>query len=300
MSATYVLVAGHSGVAELVKAAVGLGQPVIAIVAGSAELASQLATDGVDKVIWFGEPGDKPLEAFAAEAGRIVAAEPGVVFGGRRPAERVLLGAVAAAISAPVITGATKITQDAGQTVVTQEVYGGVALATTAFNGPVALLLDGGAAVTGGGAAPVETAATTPLPITVTELRPNVVSEADLASAARVVSVGRGLKAKEDLGLIEALAQALDAEVSCSRPLAEGLEWLGRDRYVGISGQRVTPDLYLAVGVSGQLQHLGGMRGSGMVVSINTDAEAPIRAESDFILTGDLYRLVPAITAALG
>jgi len=115
-----------------------------------------------------------------------------------------------------------------------------------------------------------------------------------------VVGVGRGLKAKEDLPLIEGLARAFKAELGCTRPLAEGLEWVARDRYIGISGQQIAPRVYLAVGISGQLQHIGGCRNSELIVSVNTDKDAPIVAQSDYVLTGDLYALVPALTAALG
>jgi electron transfer flavoprotein alpha subunit len=172
-------------------------------------------------------------------------------------------------------------------------------LETRSYDGPVAIVLDGGAPLTGGGGASVEQVAASPAAVTVTGLRPNEVAAADLGAADRVVSVGRGLKAKADLAIIEALATAFKAELGCSRPVAEGLDWVARDRYVGISGQQISPQVYLAVGISGQLQHMSGCRGSQLIVSINTDSDAPIVAESDYILTGDLYALVPALTAAL-
>ena len=99
--------------------------------------------------------------------------------------------------------------------------------------------------------------------------------------------------------MINELAQALNAEVACTRPLAEGLDWLPRERYIGISGANIRPDLYLGVGVSGQVQHMIGMRDSRVVVAINKDKEAPIFAQADYGIVGDLYEIVPALIKAI-
>lgn len=99
--------------------------------------------------------------------------------------------------------------------------------------------------------------------------------------------------------MVEELAKALDAEIACSRPLAEGLGWLSRDRYIGVTGQHVHPDLYVAVGISGQLQHVVGCRDAGTVVVVNCDAKAPYFGECDYGIVGDLAQVVPALTAAL-
>ena len=96
-----------------------------------------------------------------------------------------------------------------------------------------------------------------------------------------------------------ALADALGAEIACSRPLAEGTAWMTKDRYVGVSGMRVSPDVYVALGISGQVQHTSGMAGSKIVVAVNSDAEAPIFQISDYGIVGDIYDVVPALTAAL-
>lgn len=300
---SYVLVAGHAGVAALIAAAAGLGGPVVALVAGPRSLAEQVACAAVDQVVWFGEPGDQAVESFAPAVARVVAEQPGIVLGGRRPAERVLLGWAAAALAAPVVTGVTGVTgivADGGQVVVTHGVNGGIAVATTAFEPPVAIQLDGGAVPSGSGSAPITEVAAAPLPIVVESVEASRAGETDLTAAPRVVGVGRGLRAREDLALVEALADALDAEIGCTRPLAEGLDWLPRDRYLGVSGQHIAPELYLALGISGQLQHVAGTRAAGTVVAVNTDPKAPIMAEADYLLAGDLYTLVPALLKALG
>ena len=138
-----------------------------------------------------------------------------------------------------------------------------------------------------------------PLGLRVIETRTHGFDQADLGAAYRVIGVGRGLKAKEDLAMVEGLAQALEAEIACSRPVAEGLNWMGKDRYIGSSGAHIAPQLYLAVGISGQLQHMVGVTGAETIVAINSDPNAAVFQQTDYGLVGDLYQLVPAITAAL-
>jgi len=99
--------------------------------------------------------------------------------------------------------------------------------------------------------------------------------------------------------MANALADALGAEIACSRPLAEGTAWLSKDRYVGVSGMHVSPDIYVALGISGQVQHTSGMADSKIVVAVNNDENAPIFQISDYGIVGDIYEVVPALTAAL-
>ncbi len=137
------------------------------------------------------------------------------------------------------------------------------------------------------------------LPIRIVQSSPASSDRIDLGAAVRVVGIGRGLKAKADLAMIDDLAVAATAEVGCSRPLAEGLDWLGKDRYIGVSGENIAPDLYFAIGISGQLQHMVGVREASTIVAINSDPKAPVFADADYGLVGDLYQLVPALIEAL-
>jgi len=120
-----------------------------------------------------------------------------------------------------------------------------------------------------------------------------------LAGAASVVSVGRGLRARDDLAMVEQLAQVLGAQIGCSMPVADDLGWVPKDHYVGRSGQQVSPRLYLALGISGAPQHLEGIRGAKVVVAVNSDPQAPIFRRADYGVVGDLYEVVPALIDAL-
>jgi electron transfer flavoprotein alpha subunit len=120
----------------------------------------------------------------------------------------------------------------------------------------------------------------------------------DLSSANIIVSVGRGIKDKENLPVVEKLAQALGAELAASRPICDN-GWLPMERQVGSSGQTVAPKLYIACGISGAIQHLVGMKGSRTIVAINKDPNAPIFEVADYGIVGDLFEVVPALTEAV-
>lgn len=120
----------------------------------------------------------------------------------------------------------------------------------------------------------------------------------DLGSAQFIVAVGRGIKEADNLPLINDLAAALGAEIAASRPICDN-GWLPIERQVGSSGQTVAPKLYLAVGISGAIQHLVGMKGSQCIVAINKDAEAPIFEVADYGIVGDLFEVVPALTESI-
>ncbi len=120
----------------------------------------------------------------------------------------------------------------------------------------------------------------------------------DLTAAEIIVSVGRGIKEKDNIHVVEELAQALGAELAASRPICDN-GWLPMERQVGSSGQTVSPKVYMAVGISGAIQHLVGMKGSKTIVAINKDANAPIFEVADYGIVGDLFEVVPALVEAV-
>jgi len=124
--------------------------------------------------------------------------------------------------------------------------------------------------------------------------------DVNVEDAEIIVSCGRGFKDKNDIKLVQDLADVLKGKtVGCSRPIAADLKWLSEDHWIGLSGHKVKPKLYIAAGISGQIQHIAGMRDSGIVVAINKDPEALIFKSSDYGIVGDLYEVLPKLTAAV-
>lgn len=301
MNTTYILLPGDGPTSELVCLGRATNGTLALICVGTREQAERSARAGVDRVIWVGAEEGVPNEAYARPVADLVAKDPGPVIAGRDPASRVLLGSVVANLGVPVIVGPRHIESD-GQTVrASCEAFGGIVSQLVEVQGPVGFLADGGIPIEDQEPAPIDIHASdaADLPIKVVSLQGSEGKTGQLNSADIVVAVGRGLRTQEDLALINQLVEALGAELGCTRPLAEGLGWLDRDRYIGISGQHVGPKLYLALGISGQLQHVSGARDSDVIVAVNTDADAPIAAESDFFLAADLYDVVPALVAEL-
>ena len=157
-------------------------------------------------------------------------------------------------------------------------------------------------AVKRGSPGPVTPMAVTLDPVAIRQMPEAPFTEArqavDLGQADRIVAVGRGIKSQENIAIAERLARALSAEVAASRPICDS-GWLPMDRQIGSSGQTVAPKLYVALGISGAIQHLVGMKGSRTIVAINKDADAPIFEVADYGIVGDLFEVVPAIVAEL-
>jgi electron transfer flavoprotein alpha subunit len=120
----------------------------------------------------------------------------------------------------------------------------------------------------------------------------------DLGQAERIVAIGRGIKSQENIAVAERLAKAMSAEIAASRPICDS-GWLPMDRQIGSSGQTVAPKLYVALGISGAIQHLVGMKGARTIVAVNKDADAPIFEVADYGIVGDLFDIVPALVSEL-
>lgn len=282
------IIAVEPEIAALIEHGRAVGGSVVAVTVGGTPVA------GVDRIVDVPLAEGVPAEAAAPAVAAAVAAEAGdVVLAANKPAERVLAGAVAARLGAPYLHGLKKIGQGSAEL----SRFGGIALETVSFDTAVVAVLDGGAAPEGEAPA-AETASGEYYEATVTGQDKVDVSSANLGSAKRIVAAGRGFKAEEDLKLAEELAAAIGAELACSRPLAEGADWMSADRYVGVSGQSVAPDLYIAVGISGQIQHTVGMVDSKVVVAVNNDDKAPIFEGADYGIVADLYEALPAIVEA--
>lgn len=138
-----------------------------------------------------------------------------------------------------------------------------------------------------------------PSAVKIVERKPKEKVAKDITEARVIVCAGRGFDKKEDLALARELADALGGELGATRPLTEEVHWLPEDLCIGLSGVQVKPELYVGLGVSGQVQHMTGVRGAKVVCAVNRDENAPIFALADFGIVGDLYEVVPKIIEEL-
>jgi electron transfer flavoprotein alpha subunit len=213
--------------------------------------------------------------------------------------------AVAERLDRPLATDAVAIDVDDGL-VVTRETNGGKTEATIAVDGAAAVVTTRPGewpAAEGSGGASVEVADVdideSAVGTTTQGFQEVGAGDVDITEADVLVSVGRGIEEAENIPLIEALADALDATVSASRPIVDN-EWLPKDRQVGQSGKTVQPDVYMAIGISGAVQHVAGMKGAGTIIAINTDPSAPIYDIADYGIVDDLFDIVPALIEEFG
>lgn len=303
MNDAWIIVTEEKQVAALTAAARGMGGKVIAVVVGQRGLAVATAATAPDEVKWIETAPGAAIEAYGTAVAALVAAgAPKAVVTSVSAEGRVLAGAVAAKLRAVVIPGGLKLSAVGEKTVVECAHLAGKVINTIETNAPVVTFFAGDDdAVSGCTPAPITTipaGATADIRIEKTE--PAAGAGAGITKAAVVVSIGRGLKKKDDLGIIQELATALGAEIGCSMPVADDLGWVEKERYVGRSGQHIAPRLYLAIGIQGAPQHMEGVRDAKVVVGINNDPEAPIFKSADYGIVGDLYEVVPALQAALG
>jgi electron transfer flavoprotein alpha subunit len=300
MSRVYVFSENLQLAAELVTTAATLGE--VHVVCLGAAGAATLAGAGATSVVALEGDQSRP-EAYAPALAHLV---------GERGGDLLLVGATVSgweiAARAAAILGIGLVSEATALRAVPDGawcseriMFAGGAVQTETWTGPaVVTIAQGQAAAASGGAVDVETV------VVATDSRVRVVartarerSGTDLASAARVVCVGMGLKKVEDLALAGDLADALGAEIACTRPVAEDREWLPVEQYIGISGVKVRPDLYVGLGVSGQVQHTIGIRDAKVVVGINTDPDATLFAVCDYAVVGSLYEIAPLLAAAV-
>jgi len=212
---------------------------------------------------------------------------------------------LATALQTTAISDAIGFRSEAGKLLFTRQMFQGKFVADVSFagNGPCFVTFQNGSyradkVEAGAAAAPVETV-NVEIPDGIIRNKPEeVFKEAkqavDLTQAEIIVSVGRGIKEQKNIDLAKQLADALGGELAASRPICDN-GWLPMDRQIGSSGQTVAPKLYLALGISGAIQHIVGMKGSRSIVAINKDSEAPIFEIADYAIVGNLFDIVPPL-----
>jgi electron transfer flavoprotein alpha subunit len=299
---------------EVIAAAQQTGVPVKVAVLGSGlgASAAEVAAASVAEVVTVDLPA---LASYTADgyvlalAALIEQEQPALVFLPHTYQTRDFAPALAARIGRPLVTDVTAVSKHGDAFTYSRPIFQGKLNADASVSGPAPHIVTfqigafrADAAARGASPAPIR-----PSTIAVDASNIRQVPEApfkeakqavDLSQAERIVAVGRGIKGQEHLALAQQLAQAMGAEIAASRPICDA-GWLPMDRQIGSSGQTVAPKLYVALGISGAIQHLVGMKGARTIVAINKDPEAPIFEIADYGIVGDLFEIVPAMVAEL-
>ena len=277
------------------------GGEAVVLTTGDTDQGFRFGAGKVIKVVGLGGFAVEPYKAALVQA--VEAVKPDVVLVGATKRGKELAPRVAAALRVGYMTDCTSVDIVDGRVVVERLTYGGSTVARETCTSSPAVVsvpprtyVKPEASDRSGEVIELKVEAAESR-VKSLERRPKPKASADLESASIIVSAGRGFKAKEDLKLLKELAEALGAQMGCTRPISADLGWM--DQWVGISGKKVKPSLYVACGISGTIQHAAGIRDSQIIVSINSDESAGIHGLSDYSIVGDLYKVVPALTKAL-
>lgn len=285
-----------------------LGMGVSAAVLGSgSDAPGKLGEHGADRVYVIDDPGLEGLAVdVTADALAQVAREAGatviLVASTRRGKE--LAPRLAQKLGAGCVSDVSSLALDGSTLVAGRYAFGGNTVAVETLGTEVKVFavmpktFEIGPLTAGAGEVVSPAIALRPSAVKLVERRAKEGDAVNLEDAERIVGIGRGFNKREDVDLGRELAAALGAELSCTKGLAD-FGWLGEDRIIGLSGAKTKPDLYLSVGISGQIQHTVGISSSKLIAAVNTDKDAPIFQLADYGIVGDLYEVVPALIEKL-
>lgn len=292
--------------AELCAGLKPLAATTTAVMFGNKPAAEAAAACGADRLVYCPVSDEGAPEDYAKAIAEEIKKVPGafvVLHNSIRG--RCLAGKLGVLLDTAVITTVGELAPEGDTLVCRRAVYGGTAQSSEVFTTPYAVItMNSGVFGDEFAALPptADIAEISGAPSgTLKRLARNKKSEGttNLAAAKRIVDVGRGLAKEEDLEMCRRLASVLEAEVGCSRPVAENNKWMPKACYIGITGVQVKPDLCFVVGVSGQVQHIAGINKSKFIVAVNKDKEAPIFKNADFGIVGDMYKVLPALIEKL-
>lgn len=280
---------------ELIACLQNLEMSAVAI-ATNRDAAMSALSYGAESVLLFGGQSGNPEDYVKSMAEQLQARGAEVFLVGDTDRGRSVAAQVAALCGAGMSSSVSLVESDGGRLRFVRSVYGGKVEQVEQIDGlQIATMARGKAS-----AVKVETpsqdletiSCETNAQVEVVSAEQAQRSASDISEAQRIVCIGMGIKSKDDIPLAEQLAEKLDAELACTRPIASDREWMDIDRYIGLSGKVVAPELLIEAGVSGQIQHTIGIRDSKVIVAIDTNEKAPIFTMSDYGIVGDLYEAI--------
>lgn len=285
---------------ELCSGARALGGDPVALWAGDEADAERIAAWGA-RVLYVGSVPEGALYEDCAPAFQeiIETEQPALVLARMSKRTQCVAGRLAVRLGMPVVTDASRVTLDDAGVEVAHMAYGGAAERVERARGAAIVLVGSGVfevdAVSASGTVERAAVSIEPGPIKLIGCQKRQEEVVDLGSAKVVVCVGRGIQSEQNLGVAQQFAARIGGEMACTRPIAEGEGWMAQSRYLGVSGAVVKPDVYVGLGVSGQVQHTVGMAESQFVVAVNKDKNAPIMRQCDLGLVADLEKVLPAL-----
>lgn len=293
---------------QSLAAATGWPLEAAAVGANAASIAGEVATKKLAKVYAIESPKLDPYtpDGFAAALKQFIESkQPKLVLMPHTYQVRDFVPKLATAMGRTVISDCIGVKHEAGTLAFTRQMFQGKFAADVSFTGdaPWFVTFQNGAfrgdkAEAGASAAPIETVKIEIADGVIRNKPQEVFKEAkqavDLTQAELIVAVGRGIKEQKNIELARQLADALGGDLAASRPICDS-GWLPMDRQIGSSGQTVAPKLYLALGISGAIQHIVGMKGSRAIIAVNKDSEAPIFEIADYAVVGNLFDIVPPL-----
>lgn len=308
LSTVWVLSDMTSRLPELIGGALTLGEHVNVIALDDAQT-TQAFQLGANQVIQLsGKPDDRILEDYADTVVNVIKqhGDTGLLLLPNTRRGKLLAARLGARLQAAVSNDAATVVIENNKPVIKHMVYGGLAFGSETLSSSfsIATVATGTFDAASSNASLSGTAQaaqwTEPKQSVVrTAVQQKAGNSVELDKARLVVSVGRGIGSQENIAIAKALADSIGAEIACSRPVAENEKWMEHERYVGISNLMIKPELYLAVGISGQIQHMVGANGAQTIVAINKDKNAPIFQFADYGIVGDLFKILPALTQQL-
>src|SRR6202008_4015405 len=294
---------------QAIAAATGWTLEAAVVGSGAASIAAEVAAKKVAKVYAIESAKLEPYtpDAFAAALKQFLTSkQPKLVLMPHTYQVRDFVPKLATAMQRTVISDAVGYKKEGEKLVFTRQMFQGKFVADVSFAGEAPWFVPfqngafrGDKVEAGANAAPVETVSVEIADGVIRNKPQEVFKEAkqavDLTQAEVIVAVGRGIKEQKNIEIAKQLADALGGDLAASRPICDS-GWVPMDRQIGSSGQTVAPQLYLALGVSGAIQHIVGMKGSRAIIAVNKDSEAPIFEIADYAVVGNLFDIVPPLT----
>jgi electron transfer flavoprotein alpha subunit len=284
---------------ELAGFAAASGQDSYAL-SLSRDQTAVLASSGVGRVLEAAVEPDLPEACAKSIAESVAARNIGLVLVGATSRGRDLAARVAGYLDCGFGADVVDLVVEGESVSFGRSLYGGKAISKERIDGMAVVTMGRGSAVPAHGEAavePVDIAADDRM--TLVSRQPIANEGVDLAKADRVVGIGMGVSTEEDVREARCLAEDLGGAIACSRGIAEERKWLPADRYIGISGKVIAPALYLSLGISGQIQHLFGVRDAKIVAAVDKNENALIFKNADYFIVGDVHQMIPALEKAV-